>query len=51
MSKNSDDIDESLNEPKYTEKKTEEMLRYEKDTGKYAIWRGIIAMCHPLPLP
>ncbi|MBN1803413.1 MAG: response regulator [Candidatus Lokiarchaeota archaeon] len=35
-----DDEDDEFNED--DQEKTEEMIRYEKETGKYAIWRGII---------
>ncbi len=34
-----DDDEEYIDED---QEKTEEMIRYEKETGKYAIWRGIV---------
>ena len=34
--------DESENSPENIVEKTEEMKRYEKETNKYAVWRGIV---------
>jgi len=37
-----EDQDENGEEEDMEEEKTDEMKRYEKETGKYAVWRGVV---------